>query len=108
MTNQSYYQTPKWAKGPWEIQTYSNYFGWSIYAGGAGCIAERWYEVERTPEVDAEMKANAHLIAAAPELYEALKACHLQMLQSNNQTEYAEEANQMAIAAMAKARGESQ
>lgn len=47
--------------------------------------------------------ANARLIAAAPELLEALKACHLQMLQSNNDSEYAQEANQMAIAAIAKA-----
>ena len=36
------------------------------------------------------------------EMYEALKACHLQMLQSNNTSEYAEEANQMAIKALAK------
>jgi hypothetical protein len=52
-----------------------------------------------------ETRANANLIAAAPELLEALKACHLQMLQSNNSSEYAEEANQMAIAAIAKAEG---
>jgi hypothetical protein len=48
---------------------------------------------------------DANLIAAAPELLEALKACHLQMLQSNNNSEYAEEANQLAIAAIAKAEG---
>lgn len=39
------------------------------------------------------------------ELYEALKACQLQLLQSNNDSEYAEEANQLAIAALAKAEG---
>jgi len=50
-------------------------------------------------------EANAHLIAAAPQLLEALKACHLQMLQSNNDSEYAQEANQLAIAAIAKAEG---
>jgi phage tail sheath protein FI len=37
-------------------------------------------------------------------LAEALHACHLQMLQSNNDSEYAEEANQLAITAQAAAR----
>jgi esterase/lipase superfamily enzyme len=37
-------------------------------------------------------------------LAEALHACHLQMLQSNNASEYAEEANQLAVAAKAAAR----
>ena len=46
---------------------------------------------------------DAHIISAAPELLEALKACQLQMLQSNNNSEYAEEANQLAITAIAKA-----
>lgn len=50
-------------------------------------------------------EANARLIAAAPELYEALKACQLQLLQSNNRSEYAEEAIQMAQAALRKAGG---
>ena len=63
----------KWSKGPWELNTYSNYTGWSIFGVGSGCIAERWYELDCTEEKNAEMKANARLIAAAPELYEALK-----------------------------------
>jgi hypothetical protein len=50
-----------------------------------------------------EACANASLIAAAPELLEALKACHLQMLQSNNDSEYAMEANELAKAAIRKA-----
>ena len=54
---------------------------------------------------DEESLANARLIAAAPELYEALKACRLQMLQSNNDSEYAQEANELASAAIAKAEG---
>jgi len=36
-------------------------------------------------------------------LLEALRACHLQMLQSNNQSEYAEKAHQLALAAIAQA-----
>lgn len=37
------------------------------------------------------------------ELYKALCACQLQMLQSNNDSEYAREANEMAIRAKARA-----
>ena len=55
--------------GPWEISQYTNYIGYSIWAKGAGCIAERWYPSEHE---DAPMAENAHLIAAAPEMYEAL------------------------------------
>lgn len=62
---------PKFTPGPWEISRYTNYIGYSISAPGAGCIAERWYASERE---DAPIEANAHLIAAAPEMYEALGA----------------------------------
>ena len=54
-----------------------------------------------------QRKVDALLIAAAPDLYEALKACRLQMLQSNNDSEYAQEANELARAAIAKAEGEA-
>jgi hypothetical protein len=37
------------------------------------------------------------------EILAALKACQLQMLQSNNDSEYAQEANDLAIAAIARA-----
>lgn len=57
--------------GEWRVHTYSNYLGWSIYAGG--CIAERWYQSDRTESQNKEMRANAHLIAAAPEMYAALQ-----------------------------------
>jgi hypothetical protein len=61
-------------KGPWKIATYINYYGFSIHTDARGCIAERWYERERTEEYDREMQANARLIAASPMLYEACKA----------------------------------
>jgi hypothetical protein len=61
---------PKWTKGPWGIAQYENYVGFSIWAAGVGCIAERWWPAE---EKNVPIEANAHLIAAAPELYEALK-----------------------------------
>jgi hypothetical protein len=42
---------------------------------------------------------------AAEQMLEALKACQLQMLQSNNDSEYAQEANELANAAIRKAEG---
>jgi hypothetical protein len=60
-------------KGPWEIASYRNFFGFSIWSPHGPCIAERWYQHERTADQDAEMEANAHLIAAAPDLLEAAK-----------------------------------
>lgn len=65
----------KHTPGPWEVQSYTNYKGWSVWANdrgciAEGCIAERWYDADQQPD---ELKANARLIAAAPELLEACK-----------------------------------
>ena len=60
--------------GPWEIASYRNYFGFSVWSPHGPCIAERWFQHERTAEQNDEMRANANLIAATPELLEALKA----------------------------------
>lgn len=58
-----------YTKGPWEIARYTNHVGFSIWADGAGCIAERWYPSERE---DAPIEANSKLIACAPEMAEML------------------------------------
>jgi hypothetical protein len=51
--------------GPWEINKYLNYEGFSIYGpDGTGCIAERWWP----SKTDIPIEANARLIAAAPEM----------------------------------------
>ena len=57
-------------------------------------------ERERQAKLELELKR-----AAAPEMYEALNACHMQLLQSNNRTEYAHEACEMALNALRKAEG---
>jgi hypothetical protein len=55
-------------KGPWSIGRYKMHIGFSIWASGQGCIAERWYDSEQAEPYGAEMDANAKLIASAPEL----------------------------------------
>lgn len=78
--------------------------------GYAGCIAKIGVDNGKpvgeggndSPPL-AEAIANAHLIAAAPDLLEALKACQLQLLQSGDHHEYAQEALELSYAALAKA-----
>lgn len=59
---------------PWEINHYTNYFGYSISGrkrkddSYIGCISERWYASELNEKENIEMRANARLISAAPEL----------------------------------------
>ncbi len=72
---------PKFTKGPWVVGDQVG--GWSseIYGGKheqllAISTGEDYgsYLGDDTDDVEAMKKANAHLIAAAPELYDALEA----------------------------------
>lgn len=95
----------KHTPGPWSIQEYSNFSGWSVSAPVRGCIAERWYPtsdaVERIYPKD-EMAANARLIAAAPEMLEALRRMAARFLCTHpDDVAIAEQAR----AAIAKAEG---
>ena len=51
--------------GPWEIQHYTNFLGFSVWAEGAGCIAERWYECTQSDPYGSEIVGNAQFIAHA-------------------------------------------
>lgn len=64
----------KFTPGPWIINEYSSYTGWSVWSEIDSCIAERWYSINRSFEENERMHANARLIAAAPGMYEALNA----------------------------------
>lgn len=70
--------TTKWTPGPWHHGFFRNpgadprFAGCDIAADGGTNIGLAYFQRdEHTPE---ECKANARLIAAAPELYEALAA----------------------------------
>lgn len=64
--------TPKWTPGPWRVvppeESYEDYFGVCQVKESLGWV----YICEQV-----EQQANAHLIAAAPDLYHALNSLNL-------------------------------
>jgi hypothetical protein len=100
-----------WTPGPWPIE-YSDY-GDELWFGGSGCglyrIGERIAYLGGDgddPEKKAVMDANAHLIAASPELYEALEAVRNSPVGGSGQLIIANSLWDQMDAALAKARGE--
>ena len=63
--------------GPWKVSDpFQNEYGVSVYAGeipiATGIQAPSRFDIPRKQELE-EIRANAHLIAAAPDLLAALK-----------------------------------
>ena len=85
---------------------------WTVCSNPAAEKAGNYVATEEIKEeIDAQQKRDAHLIAAAPELYEALKQArehvHLAWLREGDNSNRAEIALKAVDAALAKARGES-
>lgn len=99
----------KHTPGPWAYTEAAITGDRGIHAEGTGIFAEAFADIRRACENNtAEAEANARLIAAAPDMLEALKALRLQALQSNVNSaanEWGLEALAMANAAIAKASG---
>ena len=103
----------KWTKGPW---VWDKRHPFNVYSDDAtGSIVSTTDGFKYAPRHDAEKQANANLIAAAPDLYEALEKC-LGSLMSNYHNEYDgvysdsdfDNIERPYLAALAKARGENQ
>lgn len=93
----------KFTPGPWKIVEDRVPSSLEVY-GGTIAICECW----RRANAETEM-ANAHLIAAAPELYEALEDMHRTQLNNNRHDPDDYENTEQCLrvkAALAKARGE--
>jgi hypothetical protein len=95
----------KWTEGPWEVQTYQEPFD----------AGKTYYQVTTIPEQiqvakcgvgEFEIPGNAHLIAAAPELYEALDEL-ADLMQGVIDGDYKPDSYTLQVAkvALAKARG---
>ena len=67
----------EYTKGEWKIKRFDTICSASIFASGE-CVADIISDVEDGPTLD-ESLANANLIAAAPDMYEALKATEYTM-----------------------------
>lgn len=86
----------KHTPGPWKKVFASNNF--EVQNSIGKCVADAWsYDIDEDQD---QMTANANLIAAAPDLLEALEAVY--MMSTRNP-----EAWDMARAAIARAKGES-
>ena len=103
---------PQFTPGPWELYDALLRPGFSANrileiqdVTGAAVVA--WSGFDGVSQSKRERKANAHLIAAAPELYEALEElvsflrAHVEHFKSYNPL------TEDALAALAKARGET-
>lgn len=89
---------PKWTKGPWTTN------GTVIQCdSGIHTIGEvsQWL-----PEFEEERKANAQLIASAPQLYEALRKCAHEVAMLDKEG-VSQDVYYEAQAALRAARGES-
>lgn len=112
-------KNPKYTPGPWSFNITQSATDLSrfavVYCGakGDGRINEAWspYASDRSGEVTA---ANARLMAASPELYEALQIARMQIvndMRSRVQQEIERKANELILKvidkALSKAEGES-
>ena len=99
---------PKWTEGPWGIEAYngSQWIG-PMRKSGDGKIAHIVVAMENNREFKPSSKsasiANAHLVAAAPELYEAFNE-----VMNHAQAHLPELLRAKAKAALSKALGETE
>ena len=96
----------KFTSGPW-IARRTDY-GAVVQVGGERYRGADLADISSMPPVE-EFMANAHLIAAAPDMYEALgvMTAYVRLRYGNLDPDVTEEMNK-AYAARAKARGEDQ
>lgn len=97
----------RWTPGPWQVKFDEDWMDTMIIAPGGAATAKAWDLWEDSEDgkvTQMPTDANAHLIAAAPELYEALRITkvHLEASGFDAKGKVVAQAN----AALAKARGE--
>lgn len=78
----------KHTPGPWIVDSWSS-SGWSVRSKIGLAISSKRYRNELTgQEYRDEMLANAHLIAAAPDLLDALENCVARMIEAQEASGY--------------------
>lgn len=93
--------------GPWRVQSFLQE-GWLIVENRSRCVC-RCYAYKEGHANDMEQEANARLIAAAPDLLEALEECRGQLALIESKSAYEQpfvlRLIARADAAIAKAKG---
>ena len=92
----------KWTQGPWEKESFA--LSEEILAPGNKLVSIVQSRHCDSPE---EMRANAHLIAASPELYEALFNM-MEIYYGRAEQSHPGQMAKDAMKALAKARGENE
>lgn len=97
---------PKFTPGPWLLDVGFDGSGdfnqyWQVHDGSDAVVCSTSFCMAGNKE------GNAHLIAAAPDLYEALKSCLNFMENTESELGFSLESADQARAALAKARGEA-
>lgn len=101
----------KWTKGPWEIRKYKDPYGSRNLA--VEILTDEIIIAKLGIEIDEECAANAHLIAAAPEMYALLERVkdelvyHLSFSENAKLAVKAESFGVEIFSLLKKARGES-
>ncbi len=98
--------------GPWECDFQDHdarYQDVKIRPSGRKyhAICKVWMDDAPVPEFNAEQKGNAHLIAAAPEMYELLEMVFLSIEGGGRVVTFSDDDYEEMRAALAKARGEA-
>ena len=94
---------PKWTKGPWAVERNKRTWGWVDVVGPSLGVGGPTQATDLTLADEVKRIAEAHLIAAAPDLYAALDGL-LGLLDAGSLYEPQAYA---ARTALAKARGET-
>ena len=95
----------KWTKGPWILERHDHHSYTLDVVNGEECaIGEIYVDWDG----EEEGTANAHLAAAAPDLYAALELLYGKLLMADRDGEVwiTDEDGEMALNALKKARGE--
>ena len=98
---------PKWTPGPWAVERNKRTWGWVDVVGPSLGVGGPTQATDLTLADEVKRIAEAHLIAAAPDLAEALEKA-LNFI-TNTESEMGETlpCGDAARAALAKARGET-
>ena len=101
---------PKWTKGPWAVERNKRTWGWVDVVGPSLGVGGPTRATDLTLADEVKRIAEAHLIAAAPDMAEAVRAALAisdKYVGDEGRTAECQAVYDQCAAALAKARGET-